>query len=110
MNKFEAGIKGALVGILVGIVQGTVLAAFVKDGILPSGVVYLITFAGLVAAVLAILALRSAGIIFTLGWIAGALILKDMFSTLDFIVYLVAPIIMLVLLIYFAFRNASDGG
>jgi hypothetical protein len=52
----------------------------------------------------------TSGIIFTVGWIVGALILKDMLTTFDFVVYLVAPIVALVAraVVYFYSRNFNN--
>jgi hypothetical protein len=95
--SFQRGMGEAITGIVGGIVISTILSSFAKDGLIPSYMVLWITAAGFLGAIVLMFSFSTTGIVFTLGWIVGALLLKDMLSTVDFIVYLVAPIVALII-------------
>ena len=67
--------------------------------------VFLFTFVGFLGAIALMFSFRTAGLIFTLGWIAGAWLLKDMLSPFDFVVYFVAPIVALVARVVLFFKR-----
>jgi hypothetical protein len=97
LNDFQKGFSQVAIGIIGGVIISAVLSGFAKDGLIPSNMVFLFTFAGFLGAIALMFSFKTAGFIFTLGWIVGAWLLKDMLSTFDFIVYFVAPIVALVL-------------
>jgi len=110
MNDFRKGFREVAIGIIAGVIISALLRGFAQDGLIPSYMVFLFTFCGLLGAIALMLSFATSGIIFTGGWIVGALILKDMLTTFDFVVYLVAPIVALVArgVLYFYFRNFNN--
>jgi hypothetical protein len=52
--------------------------------------------------------LAAGKVIFTIGWIFGAFLLKDILAPFDFIVYLGAPIVALVFRAVIFFKNSSN--
>ena len=107
MDDFRKGFSEIAIGIIGGIVISALLSGFAEDGLIPSNMVFLFTFVGLLGAIVLMLSFKTTGFIFTLGWIFGALLLKDMFAPFDFVVYLVAPIIALVARVVLFFKKLS---
>ena len=105
MNNFQKGFSQVATGIIGGIILSALLSGFAKDGLIPSNMVFLFTFAGFLGAIALMVSFQTAGVIFTLGWIVGAWLLKDMLSPFDFVVYLVAPIAALVIRVFLSFKR-----
>jgi hypothetical protein len=68
------GFKEAVVGIIGAIIISALLTGFAEEGLIPSYLVILFTIVGFLGAIALFLSLKAAGVIFTLGWIAGALV------------------------------------
>jgi len=94
--SFQRGLEQAVAGVIGGILINAILAGFAKDGLIPSHLVISFTVAGFLGSVLLMFSFKTTGVVFTLGWIFGAFMLKDLFGPIDFIVYLVAPIAALI--------------
>lgn len=107
MNDVRQGIFEAVWGIIGGILISTLLKGFAQDGLIPSNIVILFTIVGFLAAIVTMFSFQAAGIIFTLGWIFGAFMLKDLLTPFDFTVYLVAPIVTLVVRAALFFRSSN---
>ena len=105
MNDFQKGFSQVATGIIGSIIISALLSGFAKDGLIPSNMVFLFTFAGFLGAIVLMLSFQTAGFIFTIGWIIGAWLLKDMLSPFDFVVYLVAPIVALVVRVVLLFKR-----
>ncbi len=103
--SFQRGMKEAIAGIIGGIIIYALLTESAKDGLIPSNYVILFTIAGFLSSILLMFSFATTGIIFTLGWIFGAFLLKDILGTFDFVVYLVAPIVALIIRAYFYFKE-----
>ena len=95
--SFQKGMGEAITGIVGSIIFSAILSSFAEDGLIPSNMVFLISFVGFLGTIILISSFRTAGIFFLIGWIIGAILLKDMLSTLNFFVYLVAPILVSVI-------------
>ena len=95
MDDFRSGLVEAIVGLVGGIVQGAILDGFAKSGLMPwyGSLGFLV--AGIVANVLTIAAFQVAGIVYTLGWLVGGLILWQVLSPLDLVVNVGGPLVML---------------
>ena len=106
MNGFQKGFSEVATGIIGGIIISALLSGFAKDGLIPSNMVFLFTFVGFLGAIALMFSFQTAGFIFILGWIVGAWLLKDMFSPFDFVVYLVAPIVALVVRVALLFKRS----
>lgn len=105
--NFKEGFVEAVIGIIGGIVINGILAAFAKDGLIPSYLVILFTIAGFLGAIALFFTFKTTGFIFTLGWIAGAVVLKDLLGPIEFIVYLIFPIAALVVGVIIAVRGST---
>ena len=108
MNALPKGLGEAATGIIGGIVISAILSGFAQDGLIPSNMVFLFTLAGFLGAIVLMFSFSTSGIVFTIGWIIGALLLKDMLTTFNFIVYLVAPIAALAIRGVLFIRDSSN--
>jgi hypothetical protein len=106
--SFQRGFSEAVTGIIGGILINVILAGFAKDGLIPSYLVVSFTVAGFLGSIALLFFFKTAGIIFTLGWIVGALMLKDLLGPIDFVVYLVAPIAALVIRAIAFFKGSNN--
>jgi hypothetical protein len=94
--SFQRGLEKAVTGIIGSILINSILAGFAKDGLIPSYLVISFTVAGFLGSVVLMFSFKTTGVVFTLGWIFGAFMLKDLLGPIDFIVYLIAPIVALI--------------
>ena len=89
-----------MIGVIGGIVVVSILKAFVDDGLVPTYFIWLFILFGILANIATINNYRLAGTIYTIGWLIGGLILKDVVEPVDCIIYIVAPIVILVLRVW----------
>lgn len=109
MKAFEKGFKEAVEGIIAGIMFSSILTAFKKDDLVSSDMVFLFTCVGVLGEILTISSFKTAGTVFTLGWIFGAWLLKDMLEPFDFIVFLVVPIAVLAIRVGLFIKKMNSG-
>jgi hypothetical protein len=105
MKKLNKGIKEIIVGLVGGLIFSAVLSFFQQSGIIPQNLVIWFTVIGLVSSIITIYSFQTAGVIFTLGWILGAWLLKNFMSNTDFLVYFWAPVATLVFRAYVVIRR-----
>ena len=105
MKKLNKGIKEIIVGLAGGLIFSAVLNFFKQSGVIPSNLVIWFTVIGLVSSIITIYSFQTAGIVFTLGWILGAWLLKNFMSNTDFLVYFWAPAATLVFRAYVIIRK-----
>ena len=108
MNYFRKGFSEVAIGIIASIIFSAVLSGFAEDGLIPSNMVFLFTFCGFLGANVLMFSFTTSGVIFTIGWIVGAFLLKDMLTIFNFIVYLVVPIVALVIRGILFFKNSNN--
>jgi uncharacterized membrane protein YeaQ/YmgE (transglycosylase-associated protein family) len=106
MKNFQKGLEEVFAGIIGAILISAVLDGFKEDNLIPSGWVFLFSVVGFAGSMGTLFSVWKFGVVFTLGWIFGALLLKDVLSPLDFIVYLVAPITALVIRVIVFIRKS----
>ena len=107
--SFQRGISEAVTGIVGSIIFGIILSSFAEDGLIPSNMVFLFSFAGFISSIGLMYSFKTAGALFILGWVFGAWFLKDMLSTFDFVVYFIAPILALGIRIVLFIRRTFSG-
>ena len=95
MNKIQRGIVESIVGIVGGIVLTTIINAFVQDGLLPRYFIALYGLFVIIANIATIRTLRLGGILYTLGWLIGSYMFRDLFGPLEIAINIAAPIIIL---------------
>ena len=108
MNKLQQGIVGALTGIVLGTMLTTMVDAFAKDGTLPSYFVLLFGLVSVIGNIVTIKYFQYAGVLYTIGWLIGSLIMRDILSPVDIVFNIAAPIVILILRAYFWVKNPSS--
>jgi hypothetical protein len=106
--NFQRGFVEAVTGIIGGIIISALLAAFAEEGLIPSFLVILFTIVGFLASIALFFTFRFSGIVFTLGWIIGAVMLKDLLGPTEFIFYLVSPIVALIIGVVLLIKGSSE--
>jgi len=105
MNKLQRGLAESIAGVVMGFVLITIVNSFAQDELIPGYFVWLFGLFSIVANVATLNSLRYLGFLYTLGWLFGALLLRDLFSPIDFVFNIIGPIIVLVLRMWFVIRN-----
>jgi hypothetical protein len=108
VSQLQKGCQEVIAGIVGGIALSAVPAAFVQDGAIPTGVVLLFALVGIFGTVFTIRSYRTSGFIFTLGWIAGAWLLKDVVDIIAFLVYFIIPATVLLVRMVVFFRGQFE--
>lgn len=100
MKQFKTGLARVIKGIIGGIALSLILHALKEFNLISSEISYLFTIIVLLSSLITLLSFWKTGVFFTLGWILGAWvlkgILKDIFSDDDYLIYFVAPIVILI--------------
>lgn len=104
MNKFKRGLQQSMIGIIGGIVVSTIMSALTSDGLIPTYFVWLFVLVGIAGNIVTIDSNRLAGTVFTIGWLIGGLILMDVLGTVDYIIYIMVPILILLYRAYVAIK------
>ncbi|MFZ7132873.1 MAG: hypothetical protein ACOWWR_10985 [Eubacteriales bacterium] len=101
-------LKEGLVGIVLSIIFSLILKQFAQDGIIPTNYAWIFTAIGVASAISTLFIFKAAGWTFTIGWLIGAWLLKDAMDTGTFLVYFIAPAIILILKGVFIFKNNNS--
>ena len=86
MNKIQKGLAEVFVSIIGGLITSAFLQSFKQNNLIPAWFFWLFTAVGFIGSFVLFLSYMKAGFGFMVGWIFGALILKSVLSTFDFIV------------------------
>jgi len=100
MDNFEHGIREAMLGVIGGIAVAAIMKALVDDGLIPTYFVWLFLLVGIAGNIATIKKYRLAGTVYTIGWLVGGLLLKDVLDAVAFIVYIVVPAVILALRVW----------
>ena len=104
MNDFKEGLIGAIVGVVGAIVFSSIANSFAQDETLKDSI-WIFTGIGL-ASTISTLFFKTAGLLFNIGWIIGAWLLKDAMDTSTFLTFFIAPIVILALRIYLLVKGS----
>jgi hypothetical protein len=102
-KKANSGLKGGLVqaviSLVIGILLTYVLGFLVKIQVLPSYSLTVFGIFNILSNIFTIRSMRSWGLFYTIGWLAGSLIFKQMglMENTDFIMNIIVPIVILAL-------------
>lgn len=106
MDDFEEGLIGAIVGIVGAIIFSSIASSFAQDEKLKDSI-WIFTAIGLASTISTIFIFKTAGFLFNIGWIIGAWLLKDAVDTSTFLIFFIAPIVILILRIFFLVKNSN---
>lgn len=97
MKRFKTGLSNVIKGIIGGILLSLILHIVIEYNLIPSEISYLLTIIILLSSLITLLSFWKAGILFILGWILGAWLLRGFLSGDDYLVNLVAPMLTLLI-------------
>ena len=106
MNDFKEGLIGAIVGVVGAIMFSSIATSFAQDDKLKDSI-WIFTLIGLAGTISTIFIFKTAGFIFNIGWIIGAWLVKDAMDTSTFLIFFIAPIVILILRIFFLVKNSN---
>ena len=105
MNKFQKGLVEAIIGIVMGILLIIIVGAFAKDGLIPEYFVWLFGLLSIIANIATVNSFRYAGLLYTIGWLLGSLLLRDLLGPADIVFNIVGPIVILILRVWFWIKD-----
>ncbi len=108
MNNFKEGFVGAIFGIIGAIVFSAILSSLAQDKTIPHDYIWIFTAIGIASTISTFFIFKTAGFLFNIGWIIGAWLLKDAMDTGTFLVFFVAPIIILIIRIVLLFKSSDS--
>ena len=105
MNRLQRGLAESIAGIVTGFVLITIVISFAQDGLIPRYFVWLFGLFFIIGNIATLSSFRYFGLLYTLGWLFGSLLLRDLLSPTDFVFNIIAPIVILVIRISFGIRS-----
>ncbi len=100
MKKLKKGFSEAVIGVLVGLGLTFAINYLADKGIIPQQAV---TVWGIICLVLNIFTMNSfgsAGIVYTMGWLAGSFLFISVMSEQDIVINIIIPVILLAIRFY----------
>ncbi len=110
MNKLQKGLAGAFTGIVMGFLLITIVSSFAEDGLIPKYFVWLFGLFSIIANIATINSLRYVGLLYTIGWLLGSLLLIDLLGPLGITFNIAGPVVILILRGWFWFKGSEEGG
>ena len=101
VKNLKKGLIGAVSGIILGFVLMTAVNFLVNNGNLPDYSVWLLGLFNFVANLFSLKYFRSAGLLYTIGWLAGSWLFIGMLGPVDIIFNIAGPIAIMVLRLTF---------
>ena len=109
MNKLPKGLAEAVAGIVLGFLLITIVDSFAKDGLIPTYFVWLFGLFSIVANIATLNSRRRyLGLLYTIGWLLGSLLLRDLLGPADIVFNIVGPIVILILRIWSWIKGEGD--
>lgn len=105
MNGFQKGLVETIIGIVMGILLITIVGVFAEDGLIPEYFVWLFGLFSIIANIATINSFRYAGLLYTIGWLLGSLLLRDLLGPADIVFNIVGPIVILILRLWFWMKD-----
>jgi hypothetical protein len=99
-HQLSKGLWEAFTGTLIGFGLAWIIDYFTQDGIIPWYIQTLFTLIGIIGSLITIYKFKSIGILYILGYIIGAWLLKDLLGTVDFILLIVVPLFIVLFRIW----------
>lgn len=98
-SSLKSGFLQAVISLVMGILLFYILGYLVNKELIPSYSLTIFGIFNILSNLISIISMRSWGIFYTIGWLAGSLIFKEMglLDTTDFILNIIVPIAILAL-------------
>jgi hypothetical protein len=97
--SLKSGFLQAVISLVMGILLFYILGYLVNKDLIPSYSLTIFGIINILSNLISIISMRSWGIFYTIGWLAGSLIFKEMglLDTTDFVLNIIVPIAILAL-------------
>lgn len=96
----------AFVGFITGLVVTALISGFLQDQSLPSSAKVMLVVIGLIVTFGSLFALQKAGFGYLTGWLFISWLMKDAFTPVDWILFIVLPAgLIIAKIIYFVRKN-----
>ena len=97
MKKLKKGLAGAISGIALGFLLTLLVNYLVKIGTLPQYSVWLLGLFNIIGNILTLNYCRSAGLLYSSGWLAASFLFINLLGTLDVLFNILGPVLILML-------------
>lgn len=109
MNQFQKGLAEAMVGALAGFILVVFIDSLAKDGSLPRYFVLMFGLVNAVASLVTVDSFRSVGLLYAIGWLVGAWLMRSIMGPFDIAVNIGGPILVLALRGWFWIKSIQRG-
>lgn len=100
MKKAKKGLVAAVTGIIMGIGLTTVVNYLVNNGTVPGYWSWVFVLVSIVGNLATLKSMRRGAVFYTIGWLAGSVLLRDLLGPADFVFNIAAPAAILVLRVW----------
>lgn len=109
MKKLKSGFLQAISSIILGFIITGAVQFCAKEGWIPSYSTVILSVFNIIANIITMRKVRGWGIFYTLGWLAGSFIFKEvgLLETIDFVFNIIAPICILFARLVIWVRDSS---
>ncbi len=109
MEKLKSGFIQAIISVIIGFILTAVVQFCAGQGWIPSYSIIILSVFNIMANIYSMRKMRSWGIYYTIGWLAGSFIFKEvgLLETADFIFNIIAPIGILFVRLILWIKNSS---
>lgn len=97
MKRLKKGFIQAIISVVTGIALTYVVTLLVNQEILPGYSLIIFTTLSLIFNIISIKKMGRWGLFYTIGWLVGTLLFKQMLSTPSFILNIIFPVLILVI-------------
>jgi hypothetical protein len=97
MKRIKKGFIQAIVSIITGILLTWVITFLVNKTVIPGYSIIIFTTLSLIANIISINKMGRWGLFYTIGWLVGTLLFKEMLSTTSFILNVIFPVLILII-------------
>ena len=107
MSNLQKGVTESLVGIVLGLLLITIVEDFASNGVLPGYSVLLCALFNIVLNIATINSFRYVGLLYTIGWLVGSLMLREMLGPAEIVLNVGGPIVIIILRAWFWYKKST---
>jgi hypothetical protein len=108
VNSIQKGLAGSAAGIVLGVMLMTLVSSAAEDGLIPSYFVFLFGVACVIANLATLNSFRFLGLLYTIGWLLGAILFFDLLSPLDIAFNIAGPAVIILLRLGFWIKSFRE--